>query len=106
MVWMYLTTAIATEIAGTVALKYAHGFTRLVPSLIVVAGYALSFLFLSLTLRGLSVSVTYAVWSGAGTAAIALIGALALGEPLTALKAGSVALIVAGVIGLNATGGH
>jgi small multidrug resistance pump len=71
-----------------------------------VAGYALSFLFLSLTLRGLSVSVTYAVWSGAGTAAIALIGALALGEPLTALKAGSVALIVVGVIGLNAAGGH
>ena len=106
MVWVYLTIAIVTEIAATVALKYAHGFTRLGPSLIVVGGYALSFLFLSLTLRGLSVSVTYAVWSGAGTAAIALIGALALGEPLTALKAGSVALIVAGVIGLNASGGH
>lgn len=106
MVWIYLTTAIATEIAGTIALRSAHGFTRPLPSAIVVVGYALSFLFLSLTLRSLSVSVTYAIWSGAGTAAIALIGAAALGEPMTALKAGSVALIVAGVVGLNAAGGH
>jgi small multidrug resistance pump len=106
MVWLYLTTAIATEIAGTIALRFAHGFTRPLPTTIVVVGYALSFLFLSLTLRSLSVSVTYAIWSGAGTAAIAIVGAAALGEPMTALKAGSVALIVAGVVGLNAAGGH
>ena len=106
MVWLYLTIAIATEIAATVALRYADGFTRPVPSAVVVVGYALSFLFLSLTLRGLSISVTYAIWSGVGTAAIALIGVAALGEPLTALKLGSVALIIAGVVGLNAAGGH
>src|SRR5262245_49088738 len=106
MVWLYLMTAIATEIAATIALRSAHGFTRPVPSAIVVVGYGLSFLFLSLTLRSLSVSVTYAIWSGVGTAAIAIVGAAALGEPMTALKAGSVALIVAGVVGLNAAGGH
>lgn len=106
MVWVYLTTAIATEIAATVALRYADGFTRPLPTVVVVVGYAISFLFLSLTLRSLSVSVTYAIWSGAGTAAIAVIGVAALGEPLTALKLGSVALIIAGVVGLNAAGGH
>ena len=105
MVWLYLTTAIATEIAATIALRFAHGFTRPVPSAIVIVGYGLSFLFLSLTLRS-SVSVTYAIWSGVGTAAIAIVGAAALGEPMTALKAGSVALIIVGVVGINAAGGH
>lgn len=105
MVWLTLALAIATEVAATVALKFADGFTRVVPSVVVVVGYGLSFLFLALTLRGLSIGVTYAIWAGAGTAAIALIGVAMLGEPLTALKAGSVALIVAGVVGLN-LGGH
>jgi small multidrug resistance pump len=73
---------------------------------VVVVGYGLSFLLLSLTLRELSLSVTYAVWAGAGTAAIAVIGMAALGESVTALKLGSIALIVAGVVGLNAAGGH
>ncbi|RDI75314.1 Cations membrane transporter [Gaiella occulta] len=106
MVFVYLALAIATEVAGTVALKFADGFSRLVPSVVVVVGYALSFLFLSLTLRGLSLGVTYAIWAGTGTAAIALIGVAALGEPLTPVKAGSVVLIIAGVIGLNLAGGH
>lgn len=106
MVFLYLALAIATEVAGTVALKFADGFSRLVPSIVVVVGYALSFLFLSLTLRGLSLGVTYAIWAGTGTAAIALIGVAALGEPLTPVKAASVVLIIAGVIGLNLAGGH
>jgi len=60
---------------------------------------------LSLVLRDISVGTTYAIWAGAGTAAIALIGIVALGEPATALKLASVALIIVGVIGLNAAGG-
>ena len=106
MVWITLTLAIATEVAGTVALKYTDGFTRVVPSAVVVIGYGLSFLFLAMALRGMSVSVAYAIWAGAGTAAIALIGAAALGEPLSIVKTGSIALIVAGVVGLNLAGGH
>lgn len=102
----YLALAIATEVTGTVALRYSDGFTRLVPTAIVVVGYLVSFFFLSLTLRGLPVSVTYAIWAGTGTAVIALIGVAALGEPLTLLKGASVALIVAGVIGLNLAGSH
>jgi small multidrug resistance pump len=106
MVWLYLALAIATEVAGTVALKFTDGFSRLTPSAVVVLGYGLSFVFLSLTLRGLSLGVTYAVWAGIGTAAIAVIGMVALGEPINAVRLGSIVLIVAGVVGLNLAGGH
>ena len=101
-----LTMAIAVEVAATVSLRYSDGFTKLVPSAIVLVGYATSFYLLSLILRDLSVGTTYAIWAGAGTAAIAVIGIVALGEPATALKLVSIALIVAGVIGLNLSGAH
>jgi multidrug transporter EmrE-like cation transporter len=100
-----LAIAISSEVAATIALRSADGFSRPIPSLIVVAGYALSFWMLSLVLRDISVGTTYAIWAGAGTAAIAVIGIVALGEPATALKLASVALIIVGVIGLNAAGG-
>jgi small multidrug resistance pump len=106
MGWTYLALAIATEVAATVSLKLSDGFSRLVPSVVVVVGYGVSFVLLAATLRHLSLGVTYAVWSGVGTAAIALIGVVVLEEPLTALQAASIGLIVAGVVGLNATGGH
>ena len=106
MAWLYLSGAIVTEVVGTVAFRYVDGFARPLPSAIVVAGYGLSFWFFSLSLRGLSLGVTYAVWAGAGTAAIAVIGMVALDEPVSALKLASILLIVGGVIGLNAAGGH
>jgi small multidrug resistance pump len=105
-VGVMLTLAIAVEVAATVSLRYSDGFTRLVPSAIVVVGYATSFYLLSLILRELSVGTTYAIWAGAGTAAIAVIGIVALGEPATAVKLASIALIIAGVIGLNLSGAH
>jgi small multidrug resistance pump len=105
-VGVLLTAAIASEVTATIALRYSHGFSELVPSAIVVVGYAISFLLLSLVLRELSVGTTYAIWAGAGTAAIAVIGIVALGEPATALKLASIALIIAGVIGLNLSGAH
>src|SRR5215212_9796205 len=79
-----LAIAITSEVAATIALRSADGFSRPIPSLIVVAGYALSFWMLSLVLRDISVGTTYAIWAGAGTAAIAVIGIVALGEPATA----------------------
>jgi small multidrug resistance pump len=106
MVWLYLGIAIAAEVTGTVALKFADGLSRLGPLAVVVVGYGLSFVFLALTLRGLSLGVTYAVWAGIGTAAIALIGMAALGEPVSAARLACIALIVAGVVGLNLAGGH
>ena len=101
-----LAIAIASEVAATISLRYADGFSRPLPSMIVVLGYALSFWLLSLVLRDIPVGTTYAIWAGAGTAAIAVIGMAVLGEPATALKVGSIALIILGVIGLNASGAH
>lgn len=101
-----LTIAIAAEVAATVSLRYSDGFSRLIPSAIVVLGYATSFYLLSLILKQLSVGTTYAIWAGAGTAAVAVIGIVALGEPATAIKLASIALIIAGVVGLNLSGAH
>ncbi len=101
-----LAIAIASEVAATISLRYADGFSRPLPSTIVVLGYALSFWLLSLVLRDIPVGTTYAIWAGAGTAAIAVIGMAVLGEPATALKVASIALIILGVIGLNASGAH
>ena len=105
-VGLLLTIAIASEVAATVSLRYSDGLSKPGHAAIVVAGYALSFWLLALVLRELSVGTTYAIWAGAGTAAIAVIGIVALGEPATAIKLASIVLIVAGVIGLNLSGAH
>ena len=103
---LLLSFAIVTEVVGTVALRYSEGFTRLAPSAIVVLGYGASFWLLALVLKELSIGTTYAVWSAVGTALIAAFGIFALGEPATALKLGSLALILIGVVGLNLAGSH
>ena len=105
-VWVLLSLAIVSEVAGTVALRYTEGFSRLMPSLVVVVGYGASFALLALVLHRLSLGVTYAVWAGAGTALIAAFGILALGEDATPLKLASLGLVIAGVVGLNLTGAH
>jgi small multidrug resistance pump len=99
--WLLLALAILSEVTGTVALRLSDGFTRLVPSAVVVVGYGLSFYLLSLTLRRLELGITYAVWAGVGTALVAVIGVIALGESLNALKVLGLALVVAGVLSLN-----
>ena len=101
-----LTIAILAEVAGTVALKYTDGFSNLGPSALVVVGYGLSFWMLALVLRDLPIGLTYAVWAAVGTALIAAIGIVAFGEPATTLKLLSLALIIAGTVGLNAAGSH
>jgi small multidrug resistance pump len=101
-----LSFAIVTEVAGTIALRYSDGFTKLLPSAFVVLGYGISFWLLALVLRDMSVGTTYAVWSAAGTALIAVVGVFAFGEPATALKLASLALIIIGVVGLNMAGSH
>ena len=99
--WIYLTVAIFSEVIATSALKATEGFSRLGPSLIVVAGYAAAFFFLSLTLRTIPVGIAYAVWAGAGVALIALIGWLFLGQNLDPPAIIGLALIVAGVVVIN-----
>ena len=99
--WLYLTLAILCEVAGTSALKYADGFTRLIPSVIVATGYAIAFYFLSLTLRSVPVGVAYAIWSGAGTALVTLVAWAFMGQKLDAATGVGILLIIAGVLVLN-----
>ena len=101
-----LTIAILSEVAATISLRVADGFTRPVPSAIVVVGYGVSFWMLALVLHRLPIGLTYAVWSAAGTALIAAIGIFAFHETATTLKLASLALIIIGVVGLNLAGTH
>ncbi|MDX3851536.1 multidrug efflux SMR transporter [Streptomyces sp. AK02-01A] len=101
-----LAAAIAAEVAGTTAMKYSEGFTRLWPSLGTVAGYLLAFTLLAQTLKTLSVGTAYAIWAGTGTAAIAVIGILFMGESAGLVKLAGIVLVIAGVIVLNLGGAH
>src|SRR5690606_1848544 len=80
--WLFLLVAILAEVAATSLLKLSEGFTRLWPSLAVVAGYGLAFYFLSLTLRSIPVGVAYAVWSGLGIVLVTLVAWFAYGQRL------------------------
>ncbi len=99
--WIFLAIAIVCEVAATSALKAAAGFTRLWPSLIVVAGYAAAFYFLSLTLRTIPVGVAYAIWSGVGVALITLIAWIFYGQVLDIPACIGLSLIVIGVVVLQ-----
>jgi small multidrug resistance pump len=104
MPYLLLSLAIAVEVGATVTLKYSKGFTELVPTVTSLAGYAVSFYLLAQTLRHIPVSVTYAIWSGAGTAAVAAIGFTFLREPVSVVKLAGIVLIIGGVVLLNVGG--
>jgi small multidrug resistance pump len=99
--WTFLGIAIVAEVIATSALKAAAGFTRPVPSAIVVVGYGIAFYFLSLTLQTIPVGVTYAIWCGVGIVLITLVAWLMYGQALDAAAILGLALITAGVIVLN-----
>jgi len=101
---LYLAAAIILEISGTTSLKLSDGLTRLGPTGAVVVCYAASFALLSLALRGIDLSIAYAVWSGVGTAIVATIGIVWFGESAGVWKLLSLALIVLGVAGLHLSG--
>ncbi|MDX3325968.1 MULTISPECIES: multidrug efflux SMR transporter [Streptomyces] len=101
-----LAAAIAAEVAGTTAMKYSEGFTRLWPSLVTVVGYVLAFALLAQTLKTLSIGTAYAIWAGAGTAAVAAIGILWMGESASLAKLAGIVLVIAGVVVLNLGGAH
>jgi small multidrug resistance pump len=106
LAWTYLAAAIASEVLGTVFLRETDGFTKPVPSIFVLATFALSLWLTALALRQLEISLAYAVWAGVGTAAVAVIGMAMLGESVNALKLASIALVIGGVVGLNLSGAN
>ena len=101
MNYLYLGIAILFEVVATTALKQTDGFTRLLPSLLAVTGYALAFYFLSLPMRSLPVGIIYALWSGIGMVFIAGIGWVLFHQSLDLAAIIGIALIISGVIVLN-----
>ncbi|WP_027882357.1 DMT family transporter [Meiothermus rufus] len=99
--WWFLLVAIVSEVIGSTGLKASQGFSKLGPSLVVVLGYASAFYFMSLALKTIPLNTAYAVWSGLGTALIALLGWLVLKEPMNGTIALGIVLIVVGVVILN-----
>lgn len=104
MAWIVLVLSGLLEAGWAIALKLSEGFTRLAPSVAFAVFGAVSFAGLAWALRSLPAGTAYAVWTGIGTALTAVIGMVWLGESASALKIGSLLLIVAGVVGLNLTG--
>jgi multidrug transporter EmrE-like cation transporter len=99
--WITLGIAIVAETIATSAMKSSEGFTKLVPSIIVVIGYGIAFCFLSQTLKSIPVGVAYAIWSGVGIVLIALTGWLLFGQKLDAPALIGMALIICGVVVMN-----
>ena len=100
--WMLLGGAIVTEVVATVFLKLSDGFTRWVPSTVVVVGYLISFVLLAkLLTRDMSLGVVYAVWSAVGVALIALVDVIWFDERLSAVQIAGLFLVIAGVSALE-----
>jgi small multidrug resistance pump len=99
--WTCLAIAIVAEVIGTSFLKSSEGFTKLLPSAIVVVTYVIAFYFLGLTLKTLPVGIAYAVWAGAGVALITLVGYLFFGQALDAPALIGIVLIALGVAVIN-----
>ena len=104
--WLLLIAAIGLEVASTASLPRTQGFREPGWTALVVVGYAVSIWLLALVVKHISVSVAYAVWSGVGTAGIAVIGVPLLGERLDLPKAVALTMIIAGVVILNLQSAH
>jgi small multidrug resistance pump len=101
-VYLLLVLAILSEVVGTLALKASEGFSRLGPSVVVVAGYAASFVLLALVLQsGMPVAVAYTIWSAIGVALIAVLGWVVFHEHLAPLQLLGIGLVVAGVAAIQ-----
>lgn len=99
--WLFLGTAIISEVIATSALKASDGFAKPGPLFAVVIGYAISFYFLSLTLKVIPVGVAYAIWSGLGIVLISIIGLFLFGQKLDVPAVIGMGLIITGVIVMN-----
>jgi quaternary ammonium compound-resistance protein SugE len=106
MAWVYLIIAGLFEIVWAIALKYTFGFTRMIPSIITIAGMLVSFYFLSLGIKILPIGTAYAVWTGIGAAGTVIAGILFFNEPITILRVFFLLLLLVGLIGLKFTSGH
>jgi len=103
MPYVFLAIAIVAEVIGTSALKASEGFSRTGPSIVTVIAYGAAFYCLSITLRTVPVGVAYAIWSGVGVVAIAVIGWLVFRQSISLAQAGFIMLTLIGTTGLYLT---
>jgi quaternary ammonium compound-resistance protein SugE len=101
MPWLLLVVAGLFEVAWAIGLKYTEGFTRFWPSVLTVAAMVISVVLLGVAMKSLPVGTSYAVWVGVGAVGTAILGMVLFGEPATLARLVSLALIVAGIIGLK-----
>lgn len=101
MAWFMLFVAGLLEIGWAIGLKYTHGFTRLVPTVLTLASMAASVGLLGLSLKTLPIGTAYAVWTGIGAVGTAILGIILLGDPATLARIACIGLIVAGIMGLK-----
>lgn len=101
MTYIYFAAAIVSEVVATSALKASEQFTKLIPSLIVIIGYCISFYLVTLVLRTIPIGITYAIWSGVGIVLIALVGAILYKQIPDIPAVIGMGLIIAGVVIIN-----
>ncbi|NRP71879.1 Quaternary ammonium compound-resistance protein SugE [Ensifer psoraleae] len=101
MAWITLLAASAVEIAMGLALKYAEGWTRLVPSIIGVAAALASVYLLTIAMRELPAGTAYAAWTGIGSVGITVLGIVLFGDPVSWLRLVCIAMIIVAVAGLR-----
>jgi small multidrug resistance pump len=99
--WFYLLLAISLEVSGTTCMKLSDGFSKTTPSIFIFVFYGLSIVSLTLAVKHIDISISYAVWSGLGTGLMAVVGMTWFGEPLTSVKVCALALIIVGVVAVN-----
>lgn len=99
--WIFLLLATVAEVIATSALKASEGFTRLIPTMIVVIGYAIAFYFLALSLKQIPIGVAYAVWAGLGIVFISVIAWFLYGQKLDTAALIGIGLILSGVLVIN-----
>lgn len=101
MAWMYLLIAGIFEMGWSIGLKFTHGFTQLIPSVLTVLGMVLSFFFLAHAVKTLPLGVAYAAWTGMGIIGTSLATIFLFHEPMSPMQMGCVVLIAAGIIGMR-----
>jgi len=99
--FLILLFAILSEVIGTTALKLSNGFTKPIPSIVVVIGYGASFYLLSLTLKAMPIGVAYAIWSGVGLILTVIAGMIIWRETLDWARVVGIILILAGIVFIN-----
>ncbi len=102
--WLFLFGAIVCEVIATTNLKLSHGFTKPIPSIIVIVGYILSFWAISIAMKTMPLNIAYPIWAGLGTVLVVAAGVVFFHETLTPFRIGAIFLVILGVIMLNLSG--